>query len=315
MLLRKVLSTSSPRPTCLARAPAAAVTHTGTCKRTAAKNMASAEGDKHGAAALPLARVRLLAASEAEPIVWIQLEAGGKLCTFNRPAHAPLEATLRRIQLSLSDKKKSKKAKKPKDASPAQADTGRNPADDHTLVARLLCGGDGLAHGLSNAEAWRSGTILELQGVGAWRVEAGLPHVVSLRVPGAERAMVGFVLRPTVILENADAAAECQWRWRRARHLPGNQEEPAEELVLSERQEYTPDESDIGHALSVRCVPTRDGTLFQDSLPAEVVTARVASSDIEGATAGIDIVELRSAWTAAGCSCSVAECSRCSMIM
>ena len=118
--------------------------------------------------------------------------------------------------------------------------------------------------------------------------------------------MVGFALRPTVTLEHAGAAAECQWRWTRELRLSGSQEEPAQELVLSERQEYTPDESDVGHALSVRCLPTRDGTLYQNSLPAEVVTARVASSEIEGATAGLDIVELRSAWTAAECSRSVA---------
>ena len=190
MLLRKVLSTSSPpRPSsCLARARAAAVTHS----RTAATNMDPAGGDEHGAAAaLPLARVRLLAASEAEPIVSIQLEVVGKLYTFNRPAHAPLAATLRRIELSLSGKKKSKKAKKPKNISPAQAVTGPAPADKQVLLASIrVCGGEELAHGLSNAEAWRSGTVLELQGVGAWRVAAGLPHVVSLRVPGTEHALL-----------------------------------------------------------------------------------------------------------------------------
>lgn len=258
-------------------------------------------------AALPLARVRLLVEGEVDPTVSIQLDANGTQRSFNRPANAPVEATLRRMELSLTGKKnRATKKKKAQSAASsntcvAHAATGQCSAEDPVLVATLRdSGGRALAQGLTNAEAWRSGTILELQGVGAWRVEACLPHVVSFCVPGADRPMVGFPLRPNVTLEYADGAADCQWKWTRTPCLPsGNRGEAVGEVVLSEQQDYTPVEDDIGHTLCVRCLPTRNGILYPDSLPAETATGCVSTTDIEGAPAGIDVVQMRSAWTAA----------------
>lgn len=256
------------------------------------------------AAALPLARVRVLVADEADPKVSIQLDVNGKQRTFNRPANGQVEATLRRMEISLTGRKsKEKKTKKAKgdEARVPHAATDQRSSDEPALVATLRAtDGRVLARGLTNAEAWRSGNVLELGGVGAWRIGACLPHVISFCVPGADRPMVGFTLRPNVVLEHADAAADCQWKWTRTPYSPSdNQQEVIEEPVLSDRQEYTPTEDDIGHTLRVRCLPTRGGILYPDSLPAETMTGCVCTSDIEGA-AGIDIVQMRSAWTAAG---------------
>lgn len=256
-----------------------APTATGTFRRTGGITTMASAGASAGA--LPLARVRLHAVDGADPTVSIQLEVDGKQRTFNRPANAPLDATLRRMQLSLA---KRNKAKKPKEE--------RGTGAVATLRDR---DGNELAQGLTNAEAWDSGTVLQLQGFGAWRVEACLPHVVSLHVPGASRPMVGFTLRPIVRLEFADAPSDCQWCWSRT-------SEVGEELILSAQQEYTPSENDAGHALRVCCFPTRDGSLHPDSIPAELVTGRVTTSRIEGAPVGLDIVKLRSTWTAASCT-------------
>lgn len=243
----------------------------------------------------------------------IQLEVGGgKQRLFNRPANALLDATLRRMQLSLAGKKKKKKNAKTAEKKSHQAagtvssSGGCSPQIQPDQILQPLtaclrtCPGGKLMEGVTNAEAWRSGTVLELQGHGTWRVETDLPYVVSLRVPGADRAMVGLKLHPNITLEHADTAAECQWRWTRMPRPSDHEEEAAQELVLSDQQQYTPTQTDIGHMLRVCCVPTRNGSVHPDSLLAEATTSHVTSRDIEGATSGIDIPEFRSAWTAAG---------------
>ena len=257
---------------------------------------------------LPLARVRLLEEATPEPLLSIELEVDGKQRSFNRPASAPLDATLRRMQLSLSVKKKKKKVKKSK--AQRQAEQEAAAAADEQPPAAVLRGSPGGAvlEGLTNAEAWHSGAVLELEGHGAWRVEACIPHVISLRVPGASRAMVGLPLRPNIALEHADAAADCQWQWARTvdSKLEGESAQPGQEQqqqqqqqqLLSEEPVYTPTESDRGYALSVRCIPTRNAAIHPDSLPATFSTAPVTGSDLEGAVAGICMPELRRAWVA-----------------
>lgn len=120
-------------------------------------------------------------------------------------------------------------------------------------------GSEQTVHGdTANGLAWQAGRVL-LMGKEHMIVECNPPTVERIQMHA--KPIVGLPLCPVVELRYADLEA-CAWRWYRTTPAPKvhrkqreEVESPTPERIDWERRIYLPREEDVGHLITVECVP------------------------------------------------------------
>lgn len=188
---------------------------------------------------------------------------------FNRQKSELLSATLERISSSVS-KKTVLKVKKRK------TDNGEPVQPPEPLCVSMLNGDIQFEEGVTNENAWNSGSILQI-GSSKYELDINCPAIRSIKLP--ECIMAGFPISPIIDAEFVDLE-HCKFDWYKAKITETKEgDSPAgsssntdtsnksknkkiqEWVFLKTGDIYIPDNTDIGCILKIVCVPS-NGSRF-----------------------------------------------------